>query len=57
MTIYTNESGQMTKKAAMPIYGKHFKNVLLQNHWTDGLGTWYIAIGTEYYQDCSNDDL
>ena len=36
----------MTKVAAMPIYGKTFKNFLLQNQLTDGLGTWYVALGT-----------
>ena len=32
----------MTKVAAMPIYGKN----LLQNQLTDGLGTWYVVLGT-----------
>ena len=31
MKIYTNELGHMTNMAAMPIYGKNFKNLLLQN--------------------------
>ena len=31
MKIYTNEMGHMTKMAAMPIYGKNLKNLLLQN--------------------------
>ena len=33
----------MTKVAAMPIYGKNLKNLLLQNQFTDGLETWYVA--------------
>ena len=36
----------MTKVAAMLIYGKNLKNLLLQNQLTDGLGTWYVALGT-----------
>ena len=31
MKIYTNELGHMTNMAAMPIYGKNLKNLLLQN--------------------------
>ena len=30
MKIYTNEIGHMTKVAAMPIYGKNLKDLLLQ---------------------------
>ena len=36
----------MTKMAAMPIYGKNHKNVLLWNRWTDFNETWYVASGT-----------
>ena len=39
MKIYTNEFGHMTNMAAMPINGKNFKNLLLQNQWTDDLKT------------------
>ena len=47
MKIFTNELGHMTKIASMPIYGKkNLKNLLLQNQWFDGLGTWYVASGT-----------
>ena len=28
MKIYQHFAGHMTKMAAMPIYGKHFKNLL-----------------------------
>ena len=47
----------MIKMATMPIYGKTLYKSLLQNQWTDGLGTWYVTSGTMYYQDRSNDDL
>ena len=30
MKIYTNELGHMTNMAAMPIYGKNLRNLLLQ---------------------------
>ena len=39
MKIYTNELGHMTNMAAMPIYGKNFKNLLLQNQLTNDLET------------------
>ena len=34
----------MTKMAAMPIYGKNLKNLLLQNQLTGDLETWYVAL-------------
>ena len=37
MKIYTNEKGHMTKVAAMPIYGKNLKNLLLHNQATEDL--------------------
>ena len=37
--------GHMTKVAAMPIYGKSLKNLLLQNQKADNLETWYAASG------------
>ena len=39
MKIYTNELGLLTNMAAMPIYGKNLKNLLLQNQKTDDLET------------------
>ena len=45
--IYTNEFGHMIKMATMPIYGKTLYKSLLQNQWTDGLGTWYVTFGTQ----------
>ena len=47
MKIYTNEFGNRTSMAAMPIYVKTFKILLLQNHLNDGLETWYVAVGTQ----------
>ena len=35
----------MTKMAAMPIYGKTFKDLLLRNQKADDLETWYAASG------------
>ena len=44
MKIYRHVAGHMTKMAATPIYGKKtFKNLLLQNRWTDFHETWYVA--------------
>ena len=42
----TNGHGHMTKMAAIAIYGKHLKNILLKNRMTDDLETWYAASGT-----------
>ena len=44
MKTYTNELGDMTNMAAMPIYGKNLKNILLQNQQTDDLETWFVAL-------------
>ena len=35
----------MIKMAAMPIYGKTLKNLLLWNQKADDLETWYAALG------------
>ena len=35
----------MTKMAAMPIYGKNFKNRLLRKQKADDLQTWYNVLG------------
>ena len=43
--VCSNDPGHMTKTAAMPIYGKKLKNLLLWNHRV-----------LEYYRVCSNDD-
>ena len=44
--VYINSPGHMTKMAAMPIYGKNLKNLLLQNRRADFHETWYVASGT-----------
>ena len=43
MKIYIIELGHMTNMAAMPIYGKNLKNLLLQNQFTHDLETQYVA--------------
>ena len=37
----------MTKMAAMPIYGKNLKNLLLWNQKADDLETWNAAPGAQ----------
>ena len=44
MKIHTNELGHLINMAAMPMYGKNLKNLLLQNQQTDDLETWYVAL-------------
>ena len=44
--MYINNSGQVTKMAAMPIYVKTFKN-LLQNRKSYDLETWHVALGCQ----------
>ena len=39
MKIYRKGLGHMTNMAAILIYGKPLKNLLLQNQWTDDLET------------------
>ena len=45
MKLYVNELGQMITIAAIPIYGKTIRNILLQKKMVDGLGSWFIALG------------
>ena len=45
--VSSNGSGHMTKMAAMPIYGKKLKNLLLRNQKADDLETWYAALGAQ----------
>ena len=40
-----NGPGHLTKMAAMPIYGKNRKNLLLRNQKAEDLETWYTASG------------
>ena len=48
--VYINGPGHMTKMAAMPIYGKHLKNLLLQNQMSYDLETWHVASVTQALQ-------
>ena len=48
--VYINGSGHMTKMAAMPIYGKNLKNLLLGNQKSYDLETWHVALGTQALQ-------
>ena len=48
--VYINGPGHMTKMAAMPIYGKTLKNLLLQNQKSYDLETWHVASGTQALQ-------
>ena len=43
--VCSNGPGHMTKMAAMPIYDKNLKNLLLRNQTADDLETWYAASG------------
>ena len=43
--VYSNGPGLMTKLAAMPIYGKTLKNLILRNQMANDLETWYAASG------------
>ena len=44
---YAVSTGHMTKVAAMPIYGKNLKNLLLRNQKANDHETWYAALGTQ----------
>ena len=44
--VCINGPGHMTKMAAMPIYGKNLKNLLLQNRQANFHEIWYVASGT-----------
>ena len=48
--VYINGPGHMTEMAAMSIYSKTFKNLLLQNHKSYDLETWHVASGTQALQ-------
>ena len=45
--IHLNGPRHMTKMASIPIYGKSFKHVLLQNHTSNDLETWHEASMTQ----------
>ena len=41
--VCSSDPGHITKMAAMPIYGKKIKHLLLWNRKADDLETWYSA--------------
>ena len=46
--ICSNQPCHMTNMATRYIYKVNtFKHFLLWNQWTDGLETWYVAVGTQ----------
>ena len=47
----------MTKIAAMTIYGKNPRNLLLQNHWASCLETCFVIIRNSVLQSLYKDDL
>ena len=51
--VYSNGPGHMTKTAAVPIYGKNLKNLLLRNQKADDLETGYAALGAKVLQNLS----
>ena len=52
----SNGLGHMTNMAAMPIYGKNLKNLLLWDQKANDLETGMQHRVLKYYQVCSNDD-
>ena len=48
--VYINDPGHVTKMANMSIYGKNFKNLLLQKQKSYDLETWHAASGTQALQ-------
>ena len=45
--VCSNAPGHMIKMAAMPIYRKNLKNLLLRNQKADDLETWYAVSGAQ----------
>ena len=54
--VGSNGPGHMTKVAAMPIYGKNIKNLLLWNQKADKLECLHAALGARVLSSCLNDD-
>ena len=48
--VYINSLGHMSKMAAMPIYGKTLKNLLLQNQKSYDLEAWHVSLGSQVLQ-------
>ena len=55
LIICSNDSAPFNKMAAMPIYSKTLKYLLLQNQESFEAESWYIASGTQVLPICSND--
>ena len=53
--VCSNSPGHITKMAAMPIYVKNIKNLLLLNQKTDGLETLYAALSARILPSLLND--
>ena len=47
LTICSNGSAPLNKMAAMPIYGKTLKNLLLQSEESSDAESWYTASQTK----------
>ena len=43
--VCSNGPGRITKMAAMPIYGKNLKNLLIWKQKANDLDTWYATLG------------
>ena len=56
MKVRTNGLFHMTKMAAMSIYCKTFKDILLWNQKADDLETWYASLVTRVIPNYSNND-
>ena len=54
--IYIFGLYHMTKMTAMLINGLKTSNLLFQNHWTDCLENWYVAVGLKYYKVYKNNN-
>ena len=45
--VCSNGPGHTSRMAAMPIYGKKLKNLVLRNLKADDLETWYAVLGAQ----------
>ena len=52
--VYVNRPGHITKMAAMAIYGKKLKSLLLQNRKSYDLENWHVVSGTRVLQSVYN---
>ena len=54
--VCSNGPGHMIKIAAMLIYVKNLKNLLLRKQKADDLEIWFASSGARVLPSCSNDD-